>query len=220
MPPKLRKHLKVYELPPHPDYADGYFLVRRQQLRETPTLTYGAGKVFLSEYDIKRKLAPGYAHKQLAGRVFSKGVEPRPMVDKYGREDLCVGLVKKGCPDQRYTTTYSHLVACALLQADRDVHGKKCVAHYVDPENHRCYEADHYPFGDQCDCRVANFFLREVGNHRGAERDRWSSKTLPTMQRGLKRPAAALAKRRVELEAVVKKKPAAYSRPGVARVAP
>ena len=101
MPRKLRCNLDTYELPPHPDYADGYVLVRRAQLLETPCKSYGPGKTFLSEFDVQRKLSEDYARKQLGGRVYSKGVKPRVVVDKYGRENLCVGLRKKSNPEAR-----------------------------------------------------------------------------------------------------------------------
>ena len=94
---------------------------------------------------------------------------------------------------------------------------RKCTPHYVAPEAQKLYEADHFPVGDQCDCRLDNLRLRHVDDHRGAARIDWPRKSLPKAQRGLKRPAAELKKKRRELEAPAKKKPAASLRQGVTR---
>lgn len=215
MAPQLRQHLHVFELPPHPDYADGYILLRRRYPRQTASRQYGAGKVFTSEYDIKWKLAPDYARKK--GEVYSKGVEPRATVNIHGREELTVRLQKKGDPTDEVTMTYSHLVACALLKTNRDRRGRKTRPHYIDPRDHKEYEADHWPIADQCDCRLRNLVLRHVDEHRSCERMGWPGKTLPASERGLKRPAAALEARRRKLKRAARKKPAAALRPGVSR---
>ena len=88
--------------------------------------------------------------------------------------------------------SYCWLVACALLQATTTKTGAECAAFYVDVEDWECYEGDHWPIGDQFDCRLKNLRPLDKVNHRTRERMRWPEATLPARERGVKRPAAVL----------------------------
>ena len=190
MPYKLKHKLDSFELPPHPLYADGYWLVRRATLRKTAAPEYGPGKYFYDEYDICFKLSQESVRK--TGRVWSKGVRPHTGKNDHGRVDLKLSLRRKGKPRENCTTNYCHLVACALLRTSRDTRGRPCAPHYINPMDHGLYEADHNPLGDQCDCRLANLVLEHVDLHRGRERDGWQRTSLPASRRGLRRPLGRL----------------------------
>ena len=213
-----RAELDTYKVPPHPDFADGYWLVRRSSvgkpLGTLPAPEYGEGKQFSYEFDICYELSADYQRK--TGRKWSKGINPFKCTDGYGRLDLKVKLQDKKDPQKQVTTSYSHLVACCLLKADRGVHGRRCDAHYINLKDHTYYEADHNPFGDQCDCRLDNLVLEHKDFHRGFKRHGWQRTSLPNSRRGLKRPRAELQRKR-DSEETAMKKPAPALRPGVTR---
>ena len=196
-----RLDLSEFELPPHPDYKPGYWLVRRTAVATLPCPFYGPGKVFQWDYDIKKKLPAERARK--TGRAFSKGVAPRPLTGDRLRPDLFVDLPTRD--DKKTSFGYCHLIACALLEATEDVDGRRCVPHYVRPQDQWNYEADHDPIPDQCDCRIENLALRHTDRHRGERRQGWQITTIHPTRRGVKRPRSAL------------RKPAAMQRPAAAR---
>jgi hypothetical protein len=210
MAPRLRRNFQTFELPPHPDYRDGYWLVKRRTLRKTPAPGYGPGKHFHDEWDVCLKLAPETARK--TGRTFSKPLTPLASLNQHGRYDLTLSLVKKGQPSATHKTTYCHVVVMALLKTDRNTAGRPCKAHYVDPEDHACYAADHDPVGDQCDCRLDNLLLRHVDEHNSTKRMGWSRTSLPAAKRGVLRPKTQLKGKRREQ---MREKPAAQQRRGV-----
>ena len=87
---------------------------------------------------------------------------------------------------------------------------------YIKLTDHSHYEADHSPFGDQCDCRLDNLVLEHKDFHRGCKRVGWQRTSLTNSRRGLKRPRAELKKKRDEKNTAMKK-PARALRPGVTR---
>ena len=114
-------------MPPHPDFADGYWLVRRSSVgKPLGTLSapeFGEGKQLSYEFDICYELSADYQRK--TGRKWSKGITPWKGTDAHSRLDLKVSLQDKKDPQKTVTTSCSHLVACCLLKADRGVHGRR-----------------------------------------------------------------------------------------------
>ena len=216
MPRVCRAKLDVFEVPPHPDFADGYWLVRRSSVGKPLGILlvpeYGAGKNFYYEFDVCYKLSADYQRK--TGREWSTGLKPWKGRNQYDRCDLKLSLQDKNDPNATVTTSYSHLVACCLLKADRSVDGRRCSPHYIRLKDHCHYEANHSPYGDQCDCRLANLLLEHKDWHRGAERDGWQRTSLPDDRRGLKRRRSELKKKRSERKSA-KKRPARAFRAGV-----
>ena len=100
----------------------------------------------------------------------------------------------EGEDKQTKQKSYCWLVACALLQATTTKTGAECAAFYLDVADWQFYEGDHWPFGDQFDCRMQNLRPLDKVNHRSRERMRWPQTTLPASERGVKRPAAALVR--------------------------
>ena len=152
MPTPRRRDQAAYSLPLQAAYQDGYHLVRRASVLETACPAYGEGKVFLSEYDVCRRLCPRRA--RLVGREWSTPLKFFPDANQYGRWDLKLNLVDKRGKTVR--CAYSRLVALSLLKTVNDTAARKCGAHYVHPEDYHLYEVDHWPIPDQCDCRLAN----------------------------------------------------------------
>jgi len=182
----------------------GYVLVRLDEPWETECPYYGPDRVFLSEYDVCRKLSERYA--RCAGRELTEPLELFVDKNEYGRCQLCLNLT--GTDGKSHKVSYAHLVACALLKARRDVRGHLCDPHYIAPKDWYVYEADHDLDGDQCDCSLGAMTLECTGVHRGIRRQNWPQTSLPRDQRGLKRPASSL--RRSEPQP--KAKPQARSR--------
>ena len=116
-----RAELDTYKAPPHPDFADGYWLVCRNSvgkpLRTSPAPEYGEGSQFSSEVDICYELPADYQRK--TGRRKSKGINPWKCTDGHNSLDLTLSLQDKKDPQKTITTLYSHLVACSFFEADR-----------------------------------------------------------------------------------------------------
>ena len=206
--PSLRETLVLFKLPSHADFRDGYFLRRRTFDNETPCPAYGAGKVFLNDWDVVRENTRAYQAR--TGRRFANELTPYGKANDAQPPRWSLRVTLRGKDGELRERPLAWLLAVALKKAEEDAWARKVAPHYVDPKNWGLYEGDHWPFADQCDCRLANIRPLHRDRHRSDERFGWERKSLPPQQRGLKRPAAALrqaaAKARAKAKAKAKPK--------------
>jgi hypothetical protein len=164
---------KAVALAPNPLFRDGYWLLLRDQLQETPC---PAGGSFLTEYDICLKYTEESARK--LGKTYKAPLKLKPELnEETERWDLRVDL-QKGGRSGAHHINYHRLVGLTLKMAKHGSDGRKLrTPVVVGPQQWSSYEVNHKDFNN-FDCRLLNLQPKEVGRHRGEGRDAWSRNCL------------------------------------------
>jgi hypothetical protein len=156
----VRRSLPSFDLPagipcpPDPDgtpsshfIRHGYILVRRHTIEETRCPSYDPDAVFQSEYDVCRRLSR--KHAKAMQRDWTEELTLFVDCNEHARWQLRLNLT--GTDGKSHKVSYAHLVACALLKAQRDVRGRACAPHYIASKDWYRYEAvsRHFLSGSQ-----------------------------------------------------------------------
>ena len=162
---------RCVEIPQSIAPGNSYFLVLREELLVTRC---PGGSIFVTEYDIRRKL-----RARDRGQEFGEPLQLEPVQGSDGRYDLRVELqTVRNEARGRLRKTYHTLVALCLLQTDFDKKGKRL----PEPRHVRqCfpfYQGDHKNW-NHLDSRLRNLSLLPIQRHAGQGRDGWPNKSIP-----------------------------------------
>lgn len=134
MPPAFSVHALV----PHPEYRDGYHLIKRRRLQR---IDRPGGGQFVVGWDIRLKHSAETQRK--TGEEYAEPLTLIPEADKYGRWDLRVNLAV-GVGDKKFHTQYHRVVCLALKVRYLGVYGRRLRRRRKVPVRlHDKYEVDH-----------------------------------------------------------------------------